>query len=67
MTRTLIDIDDEALAAAAVVLGTTTKVATVNQALADIAGRPGRLAYLEVLDETAADLGDPEVMDGAWR
>jgi len=67
MARTLIDGDDERLAAATVVLGTTTKVATVNQALADIAGRPRRMAYLDMLDETATDLGDPDVMDGAWR
>jgi Arc/MetJ family transcription regulator len=67
MARTLIDIDDEALAAAAEVLGTTTKVATVNQALAEIAARPKRLAFLDTLDEVAGDLGDPDVMSGAWR
>lgn len=36
MTKMLIDIDDEALAAAQKILGTATKKDTVNQALADI-------------------------------
>jgi Arc/MetJ family transcription regulator len=67
VARTLIDIDDQALAAAAEVLGTKTKVATVNRALVEIAARRQRLAFLEVLDESAPDLSDPEVMRGAWR
>ncbi len=67
MTRTLVDIDDEALAAAAAELGTTTKVDTVNRALAEIAGRPKRLAVLEALRTADDDLLDPEVMRGAWR
>lgn len=67
MARTVIDIDDESLAAAARVLGTTTKVETVNRALAEIAQREARLAFLDDLDSAAADLADPEVMRGAWR
>lgn len=67
MTRTLIDIDDAALAAAAVELGTTTKVETVNRALAEIAARRARLSFLEELRNAADDLSDPEVMSGAWR
>lgn len=67
MTRTLIDVDDENLAKAAAVLGTKTKVETVNRALADIAGRERRLKALVKIDELATDLGDPEVMRGAWR
>ena len=65
--RTVIDINDEALAAAAKVLGTKTKVDTVNRALEDIAGRPTRLGFLDALDRFAPDLSDPEVMRGAWR
>ena len=64
--RTVIDIDDEALASAAKVLGTTTKVATVNAALREVAARPERMSLLEALDAHAQDLGDPEVMKGAW-
>ena len=67
MARTLVDINEEALAAAAVELGTTTKVDTVNRALSEIAARPRRLAALERLRTTADDLGDAEIMRGAWR
>ena len=67
MARTVIDIDDESLEAAKRVLGTSTKVETVNRALAEIAMRPRRLAFLDDLDRAAADLADPEVMRGAWR
>jgi len=67
MTRTVIDINDTSLKAAAKALGTSTKVDTVNQALADIAGRKKRLAFLDDLDDAAADLADPEVMRGAWK
>ena len=67
MARTLVDIDDEALAAAAAELGTKTKVETVNRALAEIAARPRRLAALERLRTSADDLGDTEIMRGAWR
>ena len=65
--RTVIDVDDEALAKAAEVLGTTTKVDTVNEALRWVAGIPDRLALLGILDEHAKDLSDPAVMKGAWR
>lgn len=67
MTRTVIDVDDESLKAAALALGTSTKVETVNRALAEVAAREARLAFLDDLDEAAADLADPEVMRGAWR
>ncbi|MPY95368.1 MAG: type II toxin-antitoxin system VapB family antitoxin [Acidimicrobiia bacterium] len=67
MARTVVDIDDKVLAAAAAELGTTTKVETVNRALAEIAARPRRLAVLERLREADDDLGDVEVMRGAWR
>ena len=67
MTRTLVDIDDKSLSAAAAVLGTKTKVDTVNLALAEVASRPARLAFLDHLDTLSADLSDPDVMRGAWR
>ncbi|MFN8105276.1 MAG: type II toxin-antitoxin system VapB family antitoxin [Acidimicrobiia bacterium] len=53
MTRTVIDVDDESLKAAALVLGTSTKVATVNRALAEVAAREARLAFLDDLDDAA--------------
>jgi Arc/MetJ family transcription regulator len=64
--RTVIDIDDAALDAAMKVLGTTTKVETVNRALAEVANREARLALLADLDRVAEDLGDGSVMAGAW-
>jgi len=67
MARTVVDIDDESLAAAARELGTSTKVGTVNRALAEIAARPRRLAFLEQLRTADDDLGDPEVMRQAWQ
>lgn len=67
VARTVVDIDDQALAAAATVLGTSTTVDTVNRALAEIASRPHRLAALERLRTTADDLDDAQVMRGAWR
>jgi len=67
MPRTVIDINSASLEAAAEVLGTTTKVETVNRALAEVAARRLRLAFLDDLDHAAADLADPEVMRGAWQ
>lgn len=67
MTRTVVDIDDDALAAAAAELGTKTKVDTVNRALAEVAARSARLAFLADLAAGDDDLDDPEVMAGAWR
>lgn len=61
------DIDDELLAAAAAELGTTTRAETVNRALAEIAGRPRRLAAVERLRTADDDLGHADIMRGAWR
>lgn len=44
MAKTVIDLDTEALQEAAEVLGTRTKVDTVNTALREIANRARRLA-----------------------
>ncbi len=68
--KTMIDLDDEALAAAARELGTTTKKDTVNAALAFVAARRRRVDQL--LDDPyalglGADIGDPEVMRSARR
>jgi len=67
MTKTLIDIDDEALAAAAKELGTTTKVATVNRALAEVAARRARIDFLYEVRDADDDLGNPDVMNTAWH
>lgn len=56
-TKTPIEIDGEALAAAAEVLGTTTKKDTVNAALREVSQRLLRLRALEQLG-AMADRGD---------
>ena len=66
MTRTLIDIDDAALAGAAQELGTKTKVETVNRALSEVASRGQRLAFLNHMAAAKDDLSDADVMSGAW-
>jgi Arc/MetJ family transcription regulator len=68
--KTMVDLDDEALALAATELGTTTKKDTVNAALAFVAERRRRVEQL--LDDPLAlglgpDIGDPEVMRQARR
>lgn len=68
MTRTMIDIDDEALVAAQKILGTSTKRETVNTALRRVAAET---AAVDEFDWWAADplpdLRDGDVMTGAWR
>ena len=51
MARTVIDIDDEKLAEAAKIFGTTTKVATVNAALEDAIKRRKRESFATWLKE----------------
>lgn len=63
----MIDIDDKALATASRVLGTKTKVATVNAALAEVAKRDRQVEAIDRLIKEASDLSDPEVMKGASR
>ncbi|MFF7991225.1 type II toxin-antitoxin system VapB family antitoxin [Kitasatospora xanthocidica] len=51
MARTVIDVNDELLAEAAEIFGTTTKVATVNAALEDAVKRRKGQAFLDWLAE----------------
>ena len=65
--KTLIDIDEEQLAAAQRVLQTTTKKDTVNRALAEVVALAARRRYLERFRSGALDdLGDSEIMTRAW-
>ena len=68
MSTTRIELDQELLAQAADILGTTTKKATVNEALRRVVQLEARRRHLE---ERAAgalpDLSDPAVMRAAWR
>ena len=66
--RTVVDIDDELLDAARAALGTTTKVETVNRALAEVAALAARRRDLERLCAGGLpDLGDDALYDAAWR
>jgi Arc/MetJ family transcription regulator len=68
MTKTLIDIDDEYLAAAQQALGTTTKKDTVNAALREVTALAARRRDLQRLTSRGLpDLEDEDVMRGAWR
>lgn len=58
MSRTLIDVDDDALARAASVLGTSTKVETVNQALRLVADRGSHHADQDRFDDLLDLLGE---------
>ncbi|WP_223837872.1 type II toxin-antitoxin system VapB family antitoxin [Streptomyces venezuelae] len=75
MAKTVIDLDEEALALAAQALGTKTKKDTVNAALAEIGARVRReraLARLLALDEDGAfdkgrEPGFKEEVRGSWE
>jgi len=71
MSRTLIDVDDDALARAAAVLGTATKVETVNRALQLVAERASRQAdrerFDELLDLVGDRLAETDIRAEAWR
>jgi Arc/MetJ family transcription regulator len=68
MTKTLIDIDDEALDRAQRELQTTTKKDTVNQALAEVAALGARRRDVErFAADDHADLRDADVMSSAWQ
>ena len=68
MTKTLIDIDDEYLAAAQQALGTTTKKDTVNAALREVAALAARRRDLRRLTSSGLpDLEDQDVMRAAWQ
>jgi Arc/MetJ family transcription regulator len=63
VTKSLIDLDDGALAEAAVLFGTTTKKDTVNTALREAALRLRRLKALEELGEMGAAGDFDELLD----
>jgi len=68
MAKTLIDIDDEYLAAAQQALGTTTKKDTVNAALREVAALAARRRDLHRLTSGGLpDLEDEDVMRAAWQ
>jgi Arc/MetJ family transcription regulator len=67
--KTVIDLDPDLTAAAAKVLGTTTKKDTVHAALAAAVAAAERKAQrrARLLNSAGGpDLGDDTVMSGAW-
>lgn len=68
MAKTLIEIDEQYLAAAQRELGTTTKKDTVNAALREVAALAARRRDLQRLTARGLpDLEDEEVMRAAWQ
>jgi hypothetical protein len=63
MTRITVDINDEWLEAAREVLGTDTKVATINAALHSFAVRRQAVDIIAALDDVEFEYVDP---DHAW-
>jgi Arc/MetJ family transcription regulator len=68
VAKTLIDIDEQYLAAAQRELGTTTKKDTVNAALREVTALAARRRDLERLtSRSLPDLEDEDVMRAAWQ
>ena len=63
MTRITVDVNDAWLAAARDVLGTETKVATINEALRSFALRKQAAEIMAALDSVQMDFATAE----AWR
>jgi Arc/MetJ family transcription regulator len=68
MTKTLVDIDEQALRAAMAEYGTTTKVETVNRALREVAERRGRAVdeFMAFALELSDALAECDVRALAW-
>lgn len=70
MTKRLVDIDDELLAEARRVLGTTTLNDTVNESLRNTAqaARQKRITKedIQAFVKATEDLRNPEIMAKAW-
>ncbi|THV38729.1 type II toxin-antitoxin system VapB family antitoxin [Glycomyces buryatensis] len=68
MTRTVINLDDELLAQASEIFGTTTKVSTVHAALKEAVDRRGRQEFLDWLaGGNLPDLADEGLREQMWR
>lgn len=66
--RTVVDIDENSLREARTALGTTTKVETVNRALAEVAALAARRRDLQRLARgDLSALGDEGLYRAAWR
>jgi Arc/MetJ family transcription regulator len=67
LSRTVIDLDDDLVEQAAALFGTSSKVATVNAALADAVNRAKRVAFIDWLAAGGLpDLSDQRLKGQAW-
>jgi Arc/MetJ family transcription regulator len=67
MSRTVINLDDELCAQAAQILGTKTKVSTVNAALKEIVNRQRRMNLVNWLADGGLEFEDhKELRRLAW-
>lgn len=68
MARTLVDVDETALAVAAKALGTKTKKDTINEALREVGLREVRSRMLDrFADDPDYWHAEQAARDGAWR
>ena len=69
MSRTLIDIDDEALAEVRRYLGTKSENETVNAALREVLNMKARAEEFDFLgsEDRLPELGPDEIRRQAWR
>jgi len=69
VARTVVDLDDDLLAEAAKILGTRTKKATLNGALADVVRREKIRRHVERLKHGLGDYGEDHrrLREEAWR
>ena len=68
MSTTQLELEPGLLEQAASILGTTTKKATVNEALRRVVQSETRRRHLDELASGALrDLSDDEIMKSAWR
>ena len=66
--RTVVDIDENSLREARAALGTTTKVETVNRALAEVAALAARRRDLKrLVSGDLSALGDEDLYHAAWQ
>ncbi len=65
MRRTTLDIDEDMLARARGILGTTGVKDTVNEALLEVVRREAGKKLIKRLKENE-DLANPEIMKQAW-
>lgn len=66
MTKTVVDLDDELMRRAQLLLGTRTKRETVDRALRELVERVERLELLEFMTSTL-DLGVLTDRDRLWK